>query len=106
MRCSAIFLFPSRAEGSARVVGEAMHAGCVPFITKESGLNIDLDAGFLINGMNLTELTQAILRVLKDRKLQLEYSSSARHFINRLDDLYLPELLSLYADTLGKKGRQ
>ncbi len=106
MRSSAIFLFPSRAEGSARVVGEAMHAGCVPFITKESGLNIDPDAGFLINGMNLTELTQAILRVLKDRKLQMEYSSSARHFINRLDDLYLPELLNLYADTLGKKGRQ
>ena len=37
MARSDIFLFPSRAEGSARVVFEAMAAGCAVIVTKNAG---------------------------------------------------------------------
>ncbi len=96
MRHSVIFLFPSRAEGSARVIGEAMHAGCIPFITRESGVNFDSNTGFFLNGMTSNEIGKTIERILSDRNEQMKYSASARDSIELIEQSYLPDLLSLY----------
>lgn len=96
LRHSVIFLFPSRAEGSARVIGEAMHSGCIPFITRESGVNFDSNTGFFLNGMNSNEISEIIERILSDKNEQMKYSASARVAIELIERSYLPDLLNLY----------
>ena len=103
LRSSVVFLFPSRAEGSARVVGEAMHAGCIPFITQESGLNLDITAGYLINDMKHSEICENIVRILYDKVEQMKFSSSAKNTIQTLEKSYLPELLLVYKRALQIK---
>lgn len=93
---SRIFLFPSRAEGAARVVSEALHAGCVVFTTLESGIPIPHTVGFTINNMSDGEIRENIMKVMNN-DLELEKNVSAsRNYIEELESSYMSTLLSIY----------
>lgn len=67
MSDSDVFLFPSRAEGSARVIFEAMASGCAVICTPNSGSVIqDGVGGRLIPPNNNKELAKAIQDVLHE----------------------------------------
>jgi hypothetical protein len=78
------------------VVGEAMHAGCIPFITKESGVNFDSSSGHYLNDKSPTEIAQTIEQLLSDRKEQMMYASFVQDSIELIEQSYLPDLLNLY----------
>jgi glycosyltransferase involved in cell wall biosynthesis len=93
---SRIFLFPSRAEGAARVVSEALHAGCVVFSTFESGIPIPDNVGFTINNMSDDAIRENIMRVMNN-DLELEKNAFAsRSYIEELESSYMSTLLSIY----------
>ncbi|WP_319518093.1 glycosyltransferase family 4 protein [uncultured Martelella sp.] len=67
MSCSDVFIFPSRAEGSARVVFEAMAAGCAVITTKNAGSALrDEEGGRIIAVSDVEALSMAIDNVLLD----------------------------------------
>lgn len=95
-----IFLFPSRAEGAARVVGEAMHAGCAVFSTLEAGVPVPAQAGYLINDLSIQDIHRQIELLLNnDLKFKL-LSSNARIHISALEERYLSVLQEIYEEVL------
>jgi glycosyltransferase involved in cell wall biosynthesis len=65
-----IFLFPSLAEGSARVVFEALGSGCFVITTKNSGSIVeDGKHGFLIRPDDPTTTVDALCRAHADRQM-------------------------------------
>lgn len=65
-----IFLFPSLAEGSARVVFEALAAGCFVITTKNSGSIVEDGVhGFLVRPDDSTTTVDALRRAYKDREM-------------------------------------
>jgi len=95
---SRIFLFPSRAEGAARVVSEALHAGCVVFTTLESGIPIPESVGFTINQMSDDEIRKNIMMVMNN-DLNLEKNINAsRNYIEGLELSYISTLLNVYQE--------
>lgn len=63
-----VFVLPSRAEGSARVVFEAMACGCPIITTRESGSIVeDLVHGRLVRRDSVSELTNALGEVMNER---------------------------------------
>ncbi|WP_372739245.1 glycosyltransferase family 4 protein [Neptunomonas sp.] len=60
---SDVFLFPSRAEGSARVIFEAMAAGCAVICTHNAGSAVQDDVGGKIIPINDQE---SLIKVLED----------------------------------------
>lgn len=97
---SKIFLFPSRAEGAARVVGEALHAGCAVITSRESGVPIPEHAGMVINGRSISEIVETIEKYLSvDTNFDI-VSETSRNFIVDLESEYLENLFSLYQDVL------
>jgi len=98
MSKSRIFLFPSRAEGAARVVSEALHAGCVVFTTFESGIPIPENVGFTINKMSDDEIRKNIMTIMGN-DLELEKNTSAsRNYIEELESSYISTLLNIYKE--------
>lgn len=96
LRQSLVFLFPSRAEGSARVVGEAMHMGCIPLITRASGVPIKPESGYLIDDLNPAEVANLILEISTNIKKQLTMSQLAKVTIHEIENSYYPKLTKLY----------
>ncbi len=65
-----IFLFPSLAEGSARVVFEALAAGCFVVTTKNSGSIVeDGKHGFIVQPDDTTTTAHALRRAHADREM-------------------------------------
>lgn len=91
-----IFLFPSRAEGAARVVGEALHAGCAVFTTLEAGVPLPGGAGYVINGWTIEEVRHEINSILLDDSKFEIMSTSARLHILNLEKKYLNSLWDIY----------
>jgi glycosyltransferase involved in cell wall biosynthesis len=70
MSSSDIFLFPSRAEGSARVIFEALAAGCVIITTRNSGsIVVDGENGRLVPVNDKEALLSAVKSVLAKPEL-------------------------------------
>jgi glycosyltransferase involved in cell wall biosynthesis len=68
MHRADVFIFPSLAEGSARVVTEAMTLGCVVVTTPNSGSIVDEPAnGIIVDPGNAKALSTAIRRVAELR---------------------------------------
>jgi len=60
-----VFVFPSLAEGSARVIFEALAAGCFVITTSNSGSIVEQNVhGYLVDPGNAGALSSAIIRVL------------------------------------------
>lgn len=67
MRSADVLVFPSLAEGSARVIFEALAAGCWVITTPNSGSVVGAAAaGKLIPPANAAELSQAVLAAAED----------------------------------------
>lgn len=99
MAASDALVFPSRAEGSARVIFEAMAAGCAVITTRESGsIVVDGKNGFMIKANDSMGLAAVLRRALPtatslraigvaNRELVLS-SYRQRHYGDRLTALY------------------
>jgi len=68
MRQADVFVFPSLAEGSARVVFEALAAGCYVVTTENSGSIVGTAAhGIIVEPENAAQLADAIATLIADR---------------------------------------
>jgi glycosyltransferase involved in cell wall biosynthesis len=82
MSKSDVFIFPSRAEGSARVIFEAMGAGCAVICTENSGSIVkDGKGGRIIPVNDQHALINAIKDVLNYPEKYKEYGKSNRELI-------------------------
>ncbi|MBB4122693.1 glycosyltransferase family 4 protein [Martelella radicis] len=99
MHHSDVFLFPSRAEGSARVVFEAMAAGCAVITTENAGSIVRHGEGGLLVPVNDHEaLIGAIEDLLRDTALLADMGShngslirnayTQSHYGDNLERLY------------------
>jgi glycosyltransferase involved in cell wall biosynthesis len=98
---SRVFLFPSRAEGAARVVSEALHAGCVVFTTIESGIPIPENVGFTINEMNDDEIRKNIMTIMNNDSELEKMAYTSRKYIEELESSYISTLISIYHEILS-----
>lgn len=77
-----IFLMPSRLEGSPMALIEAMHAGCVPVVSRISGVTDfiieDGKSGFLFEMGNTGDAAQQVNILANDPLLWLSMSSAAQ----------------------------
>lgn len=80
---SEIFLFPSFAEGSARVVFEAMASGCFVITTRESGTVVkDGVHGSLVPAGDTEELRSALAAAAVDRRRLAQIGNSNARVIS------------------------
>lgn len=94
-----VFIFPSFAEGSARVVFEALSAGCYVITTKNSGSIVeDGKHGSLIKPGNSEELTNAINFCLLNRQYveEIGHKNQKLIFSQYSQKYYGKKLHSLY----------
>lgn len=104
MSRSDIFLFPSLAEGSARVVFEAMAAGCAVITTENAGTVVkEGENGWIIPPGSVDALAERIAAVVKDAAGCSVIGRSNRSVIPRRfgQTAYGDALEALY----GGKGR-
>lgn len=83
LKAADVFLFPSLAEGSARVVFEALAAGCFVITTKNSGSIVqDEKHGFIVQPDDPTTTADAVRRAHSDRAM-LQKIGEANHAVVR-----------------------
>ena len=108
MAGSDIFILPSLAEGSARVVFEALSAGCFVITTPNAGSIVeDGEGGQIVSPGNVDELRSAIREVLKQDRSKVARVGRR----NRLDVLngyrqssYGARLMEVYLSMYLRKG--
>lgn len=100
MSTKLVFLFPTRAEGSARVIGEALHSGCIVITTSEAGVALQNGEGFILDEMNMQSVANLINQIHADRNKFSEISKSGTEAIKRLEMAYYPTLINLYAKSV------
>jgi hypothetical protein len=73
-----------------------MHSGCIPLITRESGLALNSEAGYLINDLAPNEIADLIINISYDKEKHIAKSFAATKAIRTIEKSYLPDLLKLY----------
>lgn len=108
MAAADIFLFPSRAEGSARVVFEALASGCYVITTRNAGSIVeDRRHGLIVPSHNAGATSQALTcalthledarRIGKNNAELVRCEFKQAHYGRSLEELYtrvLPEYVS------------
>ena len=100
MSKNLVFLFPTRAEGSESVVGEALHNGCNVITTHEAGLPLNSNEGILINSRSAEDIAAEINRIHAEPKQYQVMSDAGRAAIKRIESEYYPTLITLYHSIL------
>ena len=103
-----VFLFPSLAEGSARVVFEALAAGCFVVTTRNSGSIIeDEKHGFLVRPDDPATTADALRRAAADRRMVEKIGEANRALVreNYRQSRYGQALMDVY-DRLLSAGRR
>lgn len=59
-------VFPSLAEGQAGTVLEAMCCGCIPIVSRESGIDGDRYGGFVVEPNNPSKLVEQMFRAIEE----------------------------------------
>lgn len=81
-----ILVFPSWMEGQPLVILEAMYAGCPVISTKRVGVIdetvLDGTTGILVEKQDVTELADAIVRLVEDDDLRKRMSANAEKLFN------------------------
>lgn len=68
-------VYPSCSEGQAGAVITSMHAGLIPIVSRESGVNIDDDYGVLLSESTVDEIIAAVTRIAEAPTACLESMS-------------------------------
>ncbi len=87
------FLFLTQGEGSARTVGEAMHAGVIVLTTQEAGMPFNKDALIDVTNRSAPEICDMIKNLENDINLRSKISGKAIDYIAKLEEKYLPNLI-------------
>ncbi|WP_082101619.1 glycosyltransferase family 4 protein [Demequina rhizosphaerae] len=105
---SDVFLFPSRAEGSARVVAEALRAGCQVVTTRTSGsaARHAIDGRVLARADDVEGLTAAVDEQIRlsreERSTRME--ATRKYFTSRLSiDRYTSDVIDAYSNGVGRR---
>lgn len=56
-------VYPSCSEGSAGAVITCMHAGLIPIISNESGVDVSNDVGVILKNCSIQEIKEAVCRI-------------------------------------------
>ncbi|MEP7738187.1 glycosyltransferase [Nocardioides sp. 31GB23] len=95
-----VFVFPSRAEGSARIVAEALAAGCWVVTTREAGSVVrDGVDGQIVSANDPDAVRRAISMYVKSPSLRLakrRRESAAYAQASLSEDAYLGSVVSAY----------
>ena len=108
MASAEIFLFPSFAEGSARVVFEALASGCYVITTPNSGSIVqDGEQGRLVPAGDTEAIVAALQKAAANRKAVFEVGKANADLVRRRyrQTHYGEELNSLYRELLTKKEK-
>jgi len=103
MKNTDIFIFPSLAEGSARVIFEAMAAGCYIITTNNSGSIVQEGIhGSIVNTSSAENLSQVIDFALKNMDLVKKIGKFNVGYINEnyRQSHYSNNLINLYTEVL------
>ncbi len=104
MSQAQVFVFPSLAEGSARVVAMAMAAGCYVVTTPNSGSVVrDGVNGRLVPAGDPSALTATLMEVADQRKMLAFVGRANAELIRReyLVEHYVDRVISFYDEVLG-----
>lgn len=99
MVASNAFVFPSLAEGSARVVFMALACGCTVITTSNSGSIVkDGINGLIVPPGDVNSLVDSIMKIVSDKTLIGRYSASNRELIAKSyrQEHYGLNLVSIY----------
>ena len=105
MQAADVFVFPSLAEGSARVIFEAMACGCYVITTPNSGSIVESNThGELVSPSDAVGLRKAIIKAASDREMIHEVGIKNTKLIreNYLQCVYGDQLKNIY-DALIRK---
>jgi glycosyltransferase involved in cell wall biosynthesis len=106
---NAVFLFPSLAEGSARVVAEALVAGCWVITTAETGSVVrDGVDGVLVEPGDLEGILAAIREyeaLSPEERLDRSLATRAYAAARLSERRYLEDVEAAYEAVLGRFGR-
>ena len=101
-KAADVFVFPTWSEGSAKAVYEAMSFGNAVITTNASGSLVDHESeGLIVEPGNHTEIKNAILTLMKDRDLLLEFQTKAlqKSKLRQWQD-YSADVLSIYRSVI------
>jgi glycosyltransferase involved in cell wall biosynthesis len=107
MSRAEVFVFPSLAEGSARVVAMAMAAGCYVVTTPNSGSIVrDGINGRLVGPGDHEDLATTLLEIADRRGTLLPIGRANADLIRReyLVEHYVDRIISFYNEVLGLSG--
>lgn len=105
---SDVLVFPTYAEGSARVIFEAMACGCAIITTPNAGSIVrHLENGWLIPPGNIAELTAAIEEAADQRNLVMKYGERNHRTVksNFTEDDYGEQLVKFYEEITKNNSR-
>ncbi len=104
VRSSLALVYPSCAEGQSGSVVTCMHAGLIPVVPREVGLDVEPDFGVLLGGASVAELTAAVVAL--SRRPPGELAAMARaawrraraeHTCERFEAAYRQAMLDILA---------
>jgi glycosyltransferase involved in cell wall biosynthesis len=98
-----VFVFPTLAEGSARVIFESMAAGMAVITTPNAGSVIEHEKhGYIISPGSPESLYDAMIRCFENRERLSEYGSSARGLVQDRyhSGIYRDAVVDIYSTLL------
>lgn len=100
-----VFVFPTLAEGSARVVFEAMAAGMAVITTPNAGSVVEHDThGYLIDPGDRTALFEAMTRCFNNRNELRRYGAAAKELVFKRyhSGVYRDAIAGIYSALMNK----
>jgi len=103
-QCVAL-VYPSCSEGSAGAVITCLHAGLIPIISYESGVDVGNDIGVILNNCAIQEIKEAVCRIanfsnqeLKQRSRKAWEYARANHTMENFEKQYRKMVEKIIAD--------
>lgn len=109
MRAMDVFVLPSRSEAFSNALLEAMACGCCPVGSRVGGTPELIEhnqRGLLFEPGNLSQLTDALMRLAEDREARVRMAAAAADFAhsNLTIEVAAARLASIYNELLARSG--